>query len=299
MGALSTLSYQIQESQTSKSPDFKLSPWLTRAEQKVTFNQKNHGGYHRHVGKRRWDGKQQRQRVMEQEVWPHQVASGVTAGQNGFKDTGITVSFPHHIEMSPANTMTWARVDGRRKQNMSFGEADGRGAARAPWFYLHHHLLPSQRLAVRCVGRPVGPLQLQRDIAPLLLEGSGQLLEARLLFFHRGQDAGGRANVIVLHGRGRLQRCGSSNTGSEGGKKGGGGGGGMGSLETPWPGRMGVNRLTRQNLRSLKWEVIFQRAQDGTATIKTAEVQHNKWNTQDESGARLAWKGVKANSTPK
>lgn len=67
--------------------------------------------------------------------------------------------------------------------------------------YLHHHLLPSQRLAVRRVGRHVGPLQLQCDIATLLLEGSGQLLEARLLFFHRGQDAGGRANVIVLHVR--------------------------------------------------------------------------------------------------
>lgn len=133
-----------------------------------------------------------------------------------------------HGDMSP---LGW-----RTEAGCQVGGADGRGAAQeCNMSYLHHHLLPSQRLAGRRVGRHVGPLQLQRDIATLLLEGSGQLLEARLLFLHRGQDAGGRADVVVLHVRGWLQRYGSSNTGSEGGEKGGGGGGGggMGSLETP------------------------------------------------------------------
>lgn len=162
-------------------------------------------------------------------------------------DTGITLGFPHHKEMTKGmskhddmSSRWW-----KKEAECQFGEADGHGAAQVRhMIYLHHHLLPSQRLAVRCVGRHVGPLQLQCDIATLLLEGSGQLLEARLLFFHRGQDAGGRANIIVLHVWGWLQRYGSSHTGSEGREKGGGGGGGIGSLETPWPSRMGINRLT-------------------------------------------------------
>lgn len=169
-----------------------------------------------------------------------------------------------------------------RKQEAEgeFARADGHEAAQVcNVIYLHHHLLPSQRLAGRRVGRHVGPLQLQRDIATLLLEGSGQLLEARLLFFHRGQDAGGRANVIVLHVQGWLQQCGSSNMGSKGGEK-EGGGGGTWSLEMPWPCRMAINRLAHApsstNLDLLKWMMISQTAQNGTVIIKAAEMQHNK-----------------------
>lgn len=180
-----------------------------------------------------FNGKQWRRRVMERKVWCHQLAFGVTSSQNvPPKIKGMS----KHDDMS---SFWW-----KKEAECRFGNADWHRAAQVcNMIYLHHHLLPSQRLAVRCVGRHVGPLQLQCDIATLLLEGSGQLLEARLLFFHRGQDAGGRANVIVLHVRGRWQRYGSSNMGSEGGEK-GGGGGGIGSLETPWPSRMGINRLT-------------------------------------------------------
>lgn len=89
----------------------------------------------------------------------------------------------------------------KKEAECQFGKTDEQ-RKHANVIYLHHHLLPSQRLAVRWVGRHVGPLQLQCDVATLLLEGSGQLLEARLLFLHRGQDAGSRANIIVLHVRG-------------------------------------------------------------------------------------------------
>lgn len=87
------------------------------------------------------------------------------------------------------------------------GQADGMRQEVRFSFYLHHHLLPGEWLA--CGGRgaashvlrgQVGALQLQRDVAPLLFESAGQPLEARLLLLHRGQDAGRRTHVIVLHG---------------------------------------------------------------------------------------------------
>lgn len=46
--------------------------------------------------------------------------------------------------------------------------------------------------------------QLRRDVAPLLLQRPGQLLKLGLLFLHRGQDAGGRLHLWVVHeGKGR------------------------------------------------------------------------------------------------
>lgn len=90
-------------------------------------------------------------------------------------------------------------------------------------FYLHHQLLPCQWLTVGGVGRQVGTLELQGDVATLLLQRSGQLLEARLLLLHRGQDAGSRANVVVIHGRRWLGLDRSSKSGMEG-KEGGRGG---------------------------------------------------------------------------
>lgn len=68
--------------------------------------------------------------------------------------------------------------------------------------YLHHHLLPCWWLADGGVGWQIGPLKLQVDVAALLLQGSGQLLKTLLLLLHRGQDAGSRANVVVLHVQG-------------------------------------------------------------------------------------------------
>lgn len=180
-----------------------------------------------------------------------------------------------------------------------FGKTDGHGAARvckhANTIYLHDHLLPSQRLAVRCIGRHVGSLQLQCDVATLLLEGSGQLFEARLLFLHRGQDAGGRANVIVLHVRGWLRRYGSLNSGSEGEER-GGGGGGIGSLETPLPSRMGINSLMHAS-SSTKFGFVGM----GDDLVQEERLQSSSrlrrcitTSTQDECGGG-ALKRAKAN----
>lgn len=180
-----------------------------------------------------------------------------------------------------------------------FGKTDGHGAAQvckhANTIYLHDHLLPSQRLAVRCIGRYVGSLQLQCDVATLLLEGSGQLFEARLLFFHRGQDAGGRANVIVLHVRGWLRRYGSLNSGSEGEER-GGGGGGIGSLETPLPSRMGINSLMHAS-SSTKFgfvEMGDDLVQEDTLQ-SSSRLRCITTSTQDECGGGVALKGAKAN----
>lgn len=47
-------------------------------------------------------------------------------------------------------------------------------------------------------------LQLRRDMAPLFLQRPGQLLKLGLLLLHRGQDAGGRLHLRVIHeGKGR------------------------------------------------------------------------------------------------
>lgn len=47
--------------------------------------------------------------------------------------------------------------------------------------------------------RLLGTLQLQGNMAPLLLQRPCQPLEAGLLLLHRGQDAGSRVHVAVLH----------------------------------------------------------------------------------------------------
>ena len=76
--------------------------------------------------------------------------------------------------------------------------------------YLHHHLLPGERMAARAVATAQhargqgGALQLHGDVAALLLQRAGQAFEARLLLLHRGQDASCRAQVVVLHGVGVL-----------------------------------------------------------------------------------------------
>lgn len=215
-------------------------------------------------------------------------------------DTGKTVGFQDHIE--PPTTEEVSKDDEtsalrwKNEAERWFGKTDGHGAARvckhANTIYLHDHLLPSQRLAVRCIGRHVGSLQLQCDVATLLLEGSGQLFEARLLLFHRGQDAGGRANVIVLHVRGGLRRYGSLNSGSEGEER-GGGGGGIGSLETPLPSRMGINSLMHasSSTKEMGDDLVQEERLRSSSRLQRCITT----STQDECGGGVALNGAKAN----